>query len=229
MGIAGIAAWFAAPDEKLGDLSPPGRAVTDMSDERSIQVTEILAAIGGGDRRASDALLPILYQELRELARARMRREPAGHTLQATALVHEAYLRLMSDQDAQWHDRGHFFGAAAEAMRRILIERARRVAGPQRGGGRQRVPLDDLDPTSESSSDSLLALDEALGLLEQHDPRMAQIVKLRYFAGLSVADTAAALDLSPRTIKREWAVARVWLHRKMGGEDDPETPGSDVR
>lgn len=153
-----------------------------------------------------------------------MHREPAGHTLQPTALVHEAYLRLMSDQEAKWHDRGHFFGAAAEAMRRILIERARRVAGPMRGGGKQRVPLDQIDPTGTTAPDSLLALDEALSLLEEHDSRMAEVVKLRYFAGLNVADTAAALDLSPRTVKREWAVARAWLYQKMGGEGEPESP-----
>ncbi|MBK8974921.1 MAG: sigma-70 family RNA polymerase sigma factor [Planctomycetes bacterium] len=196
-----------------------------MSDERCNEVTVLLAALGRGEQRAADALMTVLYRELHQLARARMQREPAGHTLQPTALVHEAYVRLVADQGAMWRDRRHFFGAAAEAMRRILIERARRVAGPMRGGDRHRLPLEEIDAAAETTPEDLLALDEALLRLEQRDARMAAIVKLRYFAGLSVADTAAALDLSPRTVKREWAVARAWLHGRLSGPDDPAPAG----
>ena len=180
-------------------------------------VTRLLAAASGGDGRAAEELLPIVYEELRVLAHRRMARERPGQTLQPTALVHEAYLRLLGPEgdSVRWENRGHFFGAAAEAMRRILIERARRVARLRHGGGRDRLPLENVDGAVDAKSDDLIALDEALKKLEAHDPRMAEVVKLRYFAGLGVEETATAMNVSPRTVKREWAVARAWLYERM--------------
>ncbi|MGI9013905.1 MAG: sigma-70 family RNA polymerase sigma factor [Phycisphaerales bacterium] len=185
------------------------------------EVTMLLGEVNAGEPRAADRLLVMVYEELRKLAHARMRNEPSNHTLQATSLVHEAYIRPLGDEQAKWQSRGHFFGAAALAMRRILVERARRVAGPKRGGGRQRMDADEIDLTADTANDTdLIALDESLKKLEVQDPRMAQIVMLRFFAGLSVEDTASALDISPRTVKREWAVARAWLYQHMTGEED---------
>jgi len=197
------------------------------------RVTLLLSAIERGDEGATDELLPIVYGELRRLAAKKMAGETASHTLQATALVHEAYLRLVGDaEDVKWENRAHFFGAAAHAMRRILVERARRVGREKRGGGRARVLLDDVDPAAPGADGAaaagvdLVLLDEALLKLEAFDPRLARIVSLRFFAGLSVEETASATDLSPRTVKREWSVARAWLHRAMsdGGEALPPPP-----
>jgi RNA polymerase sigma factor (TIGR02999 family) len=174
-------------------------------------VTRILSAIEHGDRQASDQLLPLVYDELRKLAAHKMNQEKPGQTLQATALVHEAYLRLVDANPApHWNSRGHFFAAAAEAMRRILVDRARRKARPKHGGDRQRVDLDKGLSLAEPQED-LIALDDALAKLAAQEPIKAEIVKLRYFAGLSVEDTARCLDLSPATVKRHWAVARAWL------------------
>lgn len=161
-------------------------------------------------------LFPSVYEQLRELAHAKMNREPTGHTLQTTALVHEVYLRLSKDGDGQWQNPGHFFAAAAEAMRRILIERARRAASLKRGGNRDRVDLDFVEQGTESEPSAMLALDEALTELQSFDPRLAQVVMLRYFTGLSVEETAVALETSPRTVKRDWAVARAWLGKRLG-------------
>ena len=200
-----------------------------MASRPDEQVTRILSSLRDGDSGATEALLPLLYDELRGLAHRKMASEPAGHTLTATALVHEAYLRLAGDSDAQWETRGHFFAAAAEAMRRILVERARRVAGPRRGGGRPRVTLESADLTFDIDPTEMLALDEALSEMEQIDPRMQRVTKLRYFAGLSVDETAAALGVSPRTVKNEWRCARVWLYKRLGGKDETrdEDPHSD--
>jgi len=191
-------------------------------------VTVLIHAAAAGDAKASSDLLPIVYDELRRLAQANMGREArqgAGHTLQPTALVHEAYMRLVGDNDpsvASWQSRGHFFGAAALAMRRILIERARARQTHKRGGGVARVELHDdavaagvTGELSETSSDEILALDEALKKLEALDERAARIVMLRYFAGLSIEQTAAAIDLSPATVKKSWAFARAWLSREV--------------
>ena len=178
-------------------------------------VTGLLRQITSGDGAAAGELLPLVYTELRNLARRRMARESPGHTLQPTALVHEAYLRLVKDEHLQWENRRHFFAAAAEAMRRILIERARRVAADKHGGGARRVPLEDAGLRDEPKPDELLALDEALRRLESRDPTMSSVVKLRYFAGLTVPETANALGLSPRTVDRTWAEARAWLYREM--------------
>jgi RNA polymerase sigma factor (TIGR02999 family) len=175
-------------------------------------VTHILAAIEQGDARAGEELLPLVYDELRKLAARRLAREEPGQTLQATALVHEAYLRLVDDERARrWNSRGHFFAAAAEAMRRILIERARGKGRVKRGGHWRRVDLEHLDLVAAGSTDDVLTLDEAIDRLGQEDPTAAGLVKLRYFAGLSVDAAAAALGVSTATAYRHWAYARAWL------------------
>lgn len=185
-----------------------------MSDAEH-DVTHLLEAARGGSPEASDELLQAVYDELRELAHARMAREAQVHTLQPTALVHEAYLRLVTDQDTAWNDRGHFFGAAAQAMRRILIERARRRATAKHGAGRRRIDLDQLDLTGDVDPSSWEDLDAALARLERIDPRKTQIVMLRFFAGLTIEQTAKALDLSTTVIKDEWQFARAWLHGEI--------------
>lgn len=182
-------------------------------------VTHILDAAAAGDRKAAAELLPLVYDELRKLAAARMAAESPGQTLQPTALVHEAYLRLVGPADAQkWDGRGHFFAAAAEAMRRILIEAARRRHGPEHGGHLTRHDLDLDQPAAPDRPERLLALDEALGRLAAVEPRAADVVKLRYFAGLSVPEAAAALGISPRTADNDWAYARAWLVAALRGE-----------
>jgi|SRR5262245_41229726 len=181
------------------------------------EMTRLIDAAAGGDRQASAELLPLVYAELRKLAAARLASEPAGHTLQPTALVHEAYLRLVgSEQPQDWNGRGHFFGAAAEAMRRILVERARWKQADKHGGGRRRVDLDEATGEfADDSTDDLVDLDEALTRLEATDPTAAALVKLRYFAGLSMPDAATALGLPLRTAERNWTYARTWLHREL--------------
>jgi RNA polymerase sigma factor (TIGR02999 family) len=178
-------------------------------------VTRILAAIEQGDARAADELLPLVYEELRRLAAAKMSREPPGQTLQATALVHEAYIRLVGSEARNWSGRTHFFAAAAEAMRRILIDNARRKQRLKRGGGRQKVDLDDAELAIEGPSDDLIALDEALAKLAEMDKVKADLVKLRYFAGLTLEQAASVLKLPERTAKRYWAHARAWLYRQV--------------
>ncbi len=179
------------------------------------QVTRLLQDARGGDRPAAEELLPVVYGELRRLAGARMAREAPGQTLQPTALVHEAYLRLVKDPDLGWENRRHFFAAAAEAMRRILIERARRYGRHKHGAGQRRVVLDHDLAIAEPDADELLSLDRCLDRLEQRDPAMAGVVKLRFFAGLTVDETAAALAISPRQVARLWSGARAWLRREM--------------
>jgi len=170
----------------------------------------------------SGEMLPEVYDELRKLARARLARERQPHqTLQPTALVHEAYLRVSGDEDRRWDRRGHFFAAAAQAMRRILVERARYYQRVKHGRDEERVDLDSGIMRADPALTDLVAVDEALTRLEQTDPRKAQVVSLRYFAGLSVEETAAAMDLSPATVKNEWKFARAWLHRALGPIDRP--------
>ncbi len=179
-------------------------------------VTRILAGIEQGDRAAAEQLLPLVYDELRALAAQRLAREKPGQTLQATALVHDAYLRLVNAQEAQpWNSRGHFFAAAAEAMRRILVEQARRKKRSRHGGGRRRVDLDAELCISREPNDALLALDEALERLANEDPQSAELVKLRYFAGLTIPQTAEILGVSPRKANFVWSFARAWLRREM--------------
>jgi RNA polymerase sigma factor (TIGR02999 family) len=180
-------------------------------------VSRVLLAIKQGDRVAAAQLLPLVYDELRKLAAAKLAQEKPGQTLQATALVHEAYLRLVDTENAQhWNGRGHFFGAAAEAMRRILVERARRKQSRKHGGDQQRVPLDLIEPPVDDRAEQLLAVHEALDRLEAHDPQAAQLVKLRYFAGLSQQEASAALGIGRRAAERLWTVARVRLFREIG-------------
>jgi RNA polymerase sigma factor (TIGR02999 family) len=183
------------------------------------EVTRILSAIENGDPHAAEQLLPLVYDELRQLAAAKVAQEKPGQTLQATALVHEAYLRLVDvDQAQQWNSRGHFFAAAAEAMRRILIDSARRKQAEKRGGGRQRVDFAEAEAVAAAPPEGLLALDEALDRLTQHDPSAGQLVKLCYFAGLSVEEAAEALDLSRSNAYRLWTFARAWLRCQLAGE-----------
>jgi RNA polymerase sigma factor (TIGR02999 family) len=181
------------------------------------EVTRILSAIEQGDPHAAEQLLPLVYDALRRLAAQKLTQEAPGQTLQATALVHEVYLRLVgSQQEQQWDSRGHFFVAAGEAMRRILVERARSKRTVKRGGGYRRADFDQLAPAADDPSDELLALDEALGDLESHDPQAAKLVKLRYFAGLTHQQAADALGISRRAADRVWALARAWLHQRIG-------------
>lgn len=178
-------------------------------------VTRMLAALEQGDERAADRLLAAVYEELRRLASARLSRESPDHTLQPTALVHEAYLRLVGDSAADWRNRAHFFAAAAEAMRRILVESARRKARLKRGGDRERVALEHADAATPGASIDLLALDEALGRLAERDAEKARLVELRFFAGLGVQEAADVLGISRATADRHWAYARAWLYDEI--------------
>ena len=185
-------------------------------------VTQILSAIERGDPHAADQLLPLVYDELRRLASQRLASEAPGHTLQATALVHEAYLKLVGSKPPQsWNGRVHFFAAAAEAMRRILIDHARRKHRARRGGGIKRVQLPDVARLADNEADELLALDEALAKLAAADPGKAELVRLRYFAGLTLEQTAELLGISRATANRHWAFARAWLFDAMARGDDP--------
>lgn len=192
-----------------------------MSTEDAKPVTRALRAAAAGDLEAARDLLPLVYDELRVLAQARLRREAPGQTLQPTALVHEAYLRLVGEDDPGWEGRGHFFAAAGQAMRRILVDRAREKMTRKRGGDRQRVPADQVEPVLEPPSEQVLAVDEAVQRLEKEDPRKGQIVNLRYFARMTTAETAAALGISPGTVGREWRYIRAWLECELHGENEP--------
>jgi RNA polymerase sigma factor (TIGR02999 family) len=185
---------------------------------RMSQVTRILSAIEAGDPTAAEQLLPLVYQELRQLAAQRLAQEKPGQTLQATALVHEAYLRLVDVEKARhWDSRGHFFAAAAESMRRILIDKARRRRSRRRGGQAQRQSLEGLEAAAPASDDELLAVDEALVRLQKLDSAKAELVKLRYFGGLTIPEAAQALGISVTTANRYWVFARAWLHEELGG------------
>jgi RNA polymerase sigma factor (TIGR02999 family) len=186
------------------------------------EVTQILSAIEHGDPRAAEQLLPLVYDELRKLAAAKLAQEKPGHTLEATALVHEAYLRLVDAEKAQkWNGRGHFFAAAAEAMRRILVENARRKLRHRHGGGRRRVSLGDL-PAVERTPEDVLVLDDALTRLAAEDPQAAELVKLRFYAGFSIEEAADALAISRAQGYRHWNYARAWLRCAL--DDEPATP-----
>jgi RNA polymerase sigma factor (TIGR02999 family) len=180
------------------------------------EVTRILSAIEQGDPRAAEQLLPLVYGELRKLAAQKLAQEQPGQTLEATALVHEVYVRLVDvDKVQRWDSRGHFFAAAAEAMRRILIESARRKRSPKYGGNLVRRDLDQVQLAAPELDEDLLALDDALNRLAEKDPLKAELVKLRHFAGLTVEQAAQALDISPTTANRYWAYARAWLHQEI--------------
>ena len=186
-----------------------------MSPQGDSQVSAVFLAAQAGDRQAAADLLPLVYAELRELARARLAREAPGQTLQPTALVHEAYLRVAGDSHVTWEGRQHFFFAAARAMREILVEQARRKAGAKRGGGRRRQELDDACAILEPPSGDVLAVHEALQELEERDPLEAKIVLLRYFTGLTMDETAAILGLAERTLDRHWRYIRAWLMKRL--------------
>jgi RNA polymerase sigma factor (TIGR02999 family) len=186
------------------------------------EVTRILTAIDQGDPDASEKLLPLVYNELRQLAAERIAHEKPGQTLEATALVHEAYLRLVdTDTIQRWNSRGHFFSAAAEAMRRILIEKARHKRSLKAGGDRKRLELSDIQEPDDASQVDLLALNEALEKLERQDPRRAQVVKLRFFAGLTIEEAGLALGISTSTAYSDWRYARCWLRLETQGEKGP--------
>ena len=204
------------------DTGPELAALRVASDNAGMtsdnQITRLAAAASRGEAGASDELLPLVYEELRKLARSRMRQERPGQTLQPTALVHEAYLRIVGD-DARWESRGHFFAAAAESMRRILIDRARRYAASKHGGELRRTEFDGLQIAGDDAIERMLQWDDLLDTLHDQDPCMADVVKLRYFAGFSVAETAEALDVSTRTVNRHWIAAQAWLRLQLSGED----------
>jgi RNA polymerase sigma-70 factor, ECF subfamily len=178
-------------------------------------VTQMLAALKSGDREALDQLIPVVYDELRRMAARHLRRERAGHTLQTTALIHETYLKLVDQRVAEWQGRAHFFGVASQLMRRILVDHARAHDAEKRGGGGERVPLEDVVLLYEDRGVNLAALDEALTKLEAFDPRQAKIVEMRYFGGLTIEETAEALGVSPATVKNDWGIAKAWLLREI--------------
>lgn len=178
-------------------------------------LTQILQAVDRGDNHASEELLPIVYAELRALAAARMRSEAVGHTLQPTALVHEAWLRLTAGQQQSWQNRAHFFAAAAEAMRRILVEHARRKAGLKRGGGQQRLNIEDLNLAEATPDDKILLIDEAMEELERVNAERARVVMLKFFAGMTNVEVAETMHVSRSTVDRHWDCARTWLFQKI--------------
>lgn len=180
-------------------------------------VTQMLLAFSEGDRSAMDKLLPVIYEELHRLASHYMRRQPSEHTLNTTALIHEAYLKLIDQKQVQWQNRAHFFGVASQAMRHILVDYARSKHAFKRGGARQKVSLDGVALVAEDRSEEWLNIDSALKKLEKIDPRQGKIVELRYFTGLTIDETAAVLEISPATVKREWTMAKAWLARELKG------------
>jgi len=182
------------------------------------EVTQLLNAIDSGNAQAANQLLPLVYEELRKLAAAKMAQEQPGQTLQPTDLVHEAWLRLVGAEEVRFSGRGHFFAAAAEAMRRILIERARRKHSLKRGAGAQRVDLEELEIAIQADDDTLLEVNEALEKLAKEDPDSAEFIKLRFFAGLTNAEAAQALGIPERTARRHWSFARAWLYRELRRE-----------
>jgi RNA polymerase sigma factor (TIGR02999 family) len=180
-------------------------------------VTQLLLDWTGGNRAALDRLMPLVYDELRRLARRHLQRERSDHTLQTTALVHEAYLKLIDQDRAQWQNRAHFFAIAARAMRRILLMHARKKQAAKRGGGQPHLSLDEGALVTGQRPEEIIALDDALSRLEAMDERLARVVECRYFGGLTIGETAEALDVSPATVKRDWRTAKAWLYRALGG------------
>lgn len=193
--------------------------MTSSQPSRQGQVTALLRDVDAGREGATEELLELVYEELRRMARARMARERPGQTLQPTALVHEVFLELLGPDAPSWEGRRHFFGAAGEAMRRHFVHRARRYATAKRGGDLRRVDIEGVDLPDPTPASELLALDRALEELEAAEPRVAEVVKLRFFVGFTVEETAAAVDVSPRTVDRLWQGGRAWLHARMAGDD----------
>lgn len=186
-----------------------------MAMASSPEITSLLVRLSEGDRSAVSELAPVVYNELRHLAAHYMRRERPDHTLQATALVHEAYMRLVEQRQANWQNRAHFFGVAAQLMRRILVDHARSRAREKRRGEQQKISLDEVVVMSPDKLEEVLVIDQVLGRLEKRDARQSQIVELKFFGGLSTEETAEALGTSPRTVEREWALARAWLYMQL--------------
>ena len=195
-----------------------------MSDKKpqSDQVSQLLVDWSNGDRAALDKLMPLIDEELRRLAHRYMRQERVGHTLQTTALVNEAFLRLVNRKNLQWQNRAHFFGIAAQLMRTILVDHARSHASAKRGGGARKLELNEALVVSQEKASEVIALDEALNQLALIDPRQSRIVELRFFGGLTVEEAAEVLHVSPVTIKREWSTAKAWLYRELAGQAEPE-------
>jgi RNA polymerase sigma factor (TIGR02999 family) len=186
--------------------------------ERPENITELLASYGRGDKESLDQLMPIVYDELRRQAARYLRREQAGHTLQTTALIHEAYVRLVDQRNMQWQNRAHFFGIAAQMMRRILVDHARSKKRAKRGGSDIRVSLGDAEVAAKDQELDVVALDEALDRLARIDEQQSRVVELRFFSGLSVEETAEVMGISKSTVKRDWSMAKAWLHRELSGE-----------
>lgn len=186
--------------------------------ERPENITELLASYGRGNKESLDQLMPVVYDELRRQAARYLRREQAGHTLQTTALIHEAYVRLVDQRNMQWQNRAHFFGIAAQMMRRILVDHARSKKRVKRGGSEIRVSLDDVNVAAKGQDLDVVALDEALDRLAQIDEQQSRVVELRFFSGLSVEETAEVMGISKSTVKRDWSMAKAWLHRELSGE-----------
>ncbi len=186
-----------------------------MQRNSSVQVTDLLGRWRGGDRQALDALIPLVYDELRRIAQHYLRNERPGHTLQSTALVHEAYVRLIKQDLPQWQNRAHFFAVAAQLMRQILVDHARAYRADKRGGGACKLTLDEAEKDSQPLDVDIVALDDALKTLSSMDPQQGKVVELKFFGGLSIEDTAEVLGISASTVKRDWITARAWLHREL--------------
>lgn len=193
--------------------------MTERHDSERSRVTEALAELAGGDREALDRLLPVVYTHLRSMADRELRRERPGHTLTPTALVHEAFLKLVHLDRISWRGRGHFFGACSQVMRRILVSHARSKLAAKRGARAEAVPLENATLAAATRPEELVALDEALDRLAELEPRHAKVVECRFFAGLGIEETAEALGVSPATVKRDWTLARAWLNRELGGAE----------
>lgn len=186
-----------------------------VSDDKSKEVTIFLKAWGGGNREARDQLLVLVYKEMRRLAAKYLKQQRPDHTLQPTALVHEAYLKLIDTSEINWQDRAHFFAVAAQTMRNILVDHARALAADKRGGGMRKIALDEISGTSKKQDVDLIDLNDALERLAAQDELQGRLIELRFFGGLTIEDTAEVLKISPATVKREWAMARAWLFREM--------------
>jgi len=191
--------------------------MTNSPAEQQHEITELLVAWSDGNQAALDSLYPLVYQELRRLARSYMRRENKGHTLQTTALINEAYVRMVDQRNVHWQNRSHFFAISAQIMRRILVDHARRYGYAKRGGGAQKVSLDEGMIVAKERSEEVVLLDEALEQLARIDPRRSQVVELRYFAGLNNQEISEILKISENTVMRDWNLARAWLHERLGG------------
>jgi len=191
--------------------------MTDTPSVKQHEITELLEQWSVGNQSALDRLYPLVYEELRRLARSYMKREQKGHTLQTTALINEAYVRLVDQHNVHWENRSHFFAISAQIMRRILVDHARRYLQAKRGGGALRVSLDEVMIVASERSEEVLMLDEALGNLARVDPRRCQVVELRYFAGLNNEEIASVLKISENTVTRDWNLARAWLYQQLGG------------